>query len=751
MRFRALDYYGNQADTATYNDSYFTLGSTDGDISADLYDEESLDIFVGWTWENKKHRIVFTPNALSMLNTSDQIVIVDEEAIYSSDCLSGVGMTELATGLIETEEMMGTQINIIPPIIMNAGVNHCSSGGGVLTGYTEGDSIRIKIINSEGSFFLRPSQYGGSLVFNNQNTVIKEFNQTPYQVGGRNNSSHRLLTSDGREWDEFNVYGKVTFPVDMHLDEGQSRDSGCDNDGVCDSSELLVHITTGMDCIAAGGEWDSSGEESFCYMDYNGDGVYSPEEFEESVGTCINDCCETEGTGDNVGWCYIETVNGESYNHSLVSSNYIDVDQGDNNIADVSYRVWLLNNEDPPEEIYKTFDVEVELTLEEIPEYIKPLGSGWSWISLNVNSDDMSITNIFSNTNNLLEGDFIKGQTMASTYYSSYGWYPDNITMDILNCYLLDLNQDITIAYNGSVPNPEDVEIPLSSGWNWISYIPTSSYNINDAFVNIDLDEGDFIKGQTLASTYYSSYGWYPGELNLEPTTGYLIKTNSEHTLIYPDIQPEGNNQLIINTNPIPFKEYKKFENNSFVTVELKMDHLTIGKKDRVSIYKDKELRGVAYGKLCPINDKILFNLMAYSNKETEQDLTFVYYNDKTGNEYYIKETINFEKDDIRGNVYSPFTLTDMNMPYKYELQAPYPNPFNPTTTIKFSLMDNQSNLNLSIYDIRGRLVEIIYSGSMNYGYHTFKWDASRFSSGIYFVHMIADEHVFTKKITLLK
>ena len=142
---------------------------------------------------------------------------------------------------------------------------------------------------------------------------------------------------------------------------------------------------------------------------------------------------------------------------------------------------------------------------------------------------------------------------------------------------------------------------------------------------------------------------------------------------------------------------------------------------------------------------------MVYSNKETEQDLTFVYYNDKTGNEYYIRETINFEKDDIRGNVYSQFTLTDMNMPYKYELQAPYPNPFNPTTTIKFSLMDNQSNLNLSIYDIRGRLVENIHSGSMNYGYHTFKWDASRFSSGIYFVHMIADEHVFTKKITLLK
>ena len=77
------------------------------------------------------------------------------------------------------------------------------------------------------------------------------------------------------------------------------------------------------------------------------------------MGTCINDCCETEGTGDNIGWCFIETVNGESYNHSLVNSNYIDVDQGVNNMAEASYRVWLLNNEDPPEEIYKTYGTSI--------------------------------------------------------------------------------------------------------------------------------------------------------------------------------------------------------------------------------------------------------------------------------------------------------------------------------------------------------------------------------------------------------
>ena len=55
------------------------------------------------------------------------------------------------------------------------------------------------------------------------------------------------------------------------------------------------------------------------------------------------------------------------------------------------------------------------------------------------------------------------------------------------------------------------------------------------------------------------------------------------------------------------------------------------------------------------------------------------------------------------------------------------------------------------LYDLRGRLVETIYSGYIKHGFHKYKWNASRYASGIYFIHMIAGENVLTKKITLLK
>ena len=167
--------------------------------------------------------------------------------------------------------------SIADHIVMNQGVNHCDYGGGALPGYTEGDTVRIQIINSETSYFLRPSAYRGSLVFNNGVTIIKEFASTPYQLDGQNNNEI-LITNDGREWDEFNVYGKVT----NH--QGSSRET-CDDDGVCDSSELLDSYTNESDCTENDGEWDGL----LCYYDYNGDGEYSPDEVDENVADCYSD------------------------------------------------------------------------------------------------------------------------------------------------------------------------------------------------------------------------------------------------------------------------------------------------------------------------------------------------------------------------------------------------------------------------------------------------------------------------------
>ena len=502
--FHATDDYGNVK--TKYNNDYFILGSSDGDISAELYDEDNIDMFLGWTWESSKHRVKIAPRALEALQAGDQIVVVGENATQSTDCLSPTGITNLGSA----EVFLGVnENNISDHIVVDMGVNHCEYGGGALPGYSQGDSVRIQIIKADTSYFLRPSDYRGSMVFNNTHTIIKEFNTNPYTLGTVNNSYSDL--TDGRDWDNFNVYGKVT----NH--QGSTR--SCDGDGVCDTSELLELYTNETNCTANSGTWNGS----LCYYDYNGDGEYSPDEVDENIADCYSDCCSQQGTAENEEWCFIEEVNAEEYTHSLVHSNYLPAQTSS---ATVNYRVWLLD--DQGDEIYKTVDTDgfdIQIGTDDIPDYINNLEPGWNWISLNITEDNMSINNIFANSE-LSNADYIKSQTTASTYYSSGDqWYPD-WNMDLLNAYLIDINQETSILYHGTYSNPEDIIISLSTGWNWISYTPNASSSINTALASLSPDNLDYIKGQTVSSTYYSSGNqWYP-DITLEPTKGYMIKSS---------------------------------------------------------------------------------------------------------------------------------------------------------------------------------------------------------------------------------
>ena len=79
-----------------------------------------------------------------------------------------------------------------------------------------------------------------------------------------------------------------------------------------------------------------------------------------------------------------------------------------------------------------------------------------------------------------------------------------------------------------------------------------------------------------------------------------------------------------------------------------------------------------------------------------------------------------------------------------------YPNPFNPTTTISFSLQNN-SNVELSVYNIKGQLVETLVIEFKPSGEHSIVWNAENQASGIYFYKLKAGEYSKTRKMLLLR
>ena len=107
------------------------------------------------------------------------------------------------------------------------------------------------------------------------------------------------------------------------------------------------------------------------------------------------------------------------------------------------------------------------------------------------------------------------------------------------------------------------------------------------------------------------------------------------------------------------------------------------------------------------------------------------------------------------GNSYSDVSIIEL--PTEYQIKSLYPNPFNPICNIEFGLPVD-SEVIITVYNLQGREVAQIQNGSMNLGYHNLWWDASAYSSGIYFVNITmydplnkGNQFAEIRKITLLK
>jgi hypothetical protein len=90
-------------------------------------------------------------------------------------------------------------------------------------------------------------------------------------------------------------------------------------------------------------------------------------------------------------------------------------------------------------------------------------------------------------------------------------------------------------------------------------------------------------------------------------------------------------------------------------------------------------------------------------------------------------------------------------VPDVFALNQNYPNPFNPSTEISFDL-PTASHVNLTVYNVLGQKVETLIDGQMEAGRgHVVTWDATPYSSGVYFYRISTKDFMSTKKMVMLK
>lgn len=144
------------------------------------------------------------------------------------------------------------------------------------------------------------------------------------------------------------------------------------------------------------------------------------------------------------------------------------------------------------------------------------------------------------------------------------------------------------------------------------------------------------------------------------------------------------------------------------------------------------------------------FSQIAFvQGKGTSSEINYYYYSDEelAGGRYFYR----LKQIDFDGTFsYSNEIELEVGLPINYSLEQNFPNPFNPSTTIKFAL-PNQSKVKLVVYNSLGEQLDVLKDDLIESGYHEVVWEASNFASGVYFVRIEANDFVSVKKMLLLK
>ncbi|HMS64697.1 MAG TPA: T9SS type A sorting domain-containing protein [Ignavibacteria bacterium] len=94
------------------------------------------------------------------------------------------------------------------------------------------------------------------------------------------------------------------------------------------------------------------------------------------------------------------------------------------------------------------------------------------------------------------------------------------------------------------------------------------------------------------------------------------------------------------------------------------------------------------------------------------------------------------------------------SVPSSFKLYENYPNPFNPTTKIKFDILnsaDTPVNVNLTVYDSNGKEVKKLVDAALTSGTYEIEWDASDYATGAYYCKLETEIFSETKMMMLVK
>ncbi len=392
---------------------------------------------------------------------------------------------------------------------------------------------------------------------------------------------------------------------------------------------------------------------------------------------------------------------------------------------------------------------------------------GWKWLSfpaLDTVLDDADIAgNVLADILDPTILDFVLAQDYVIEYnFELEEWLNADQQFLRTQGFKFHMNDDADLDVPG-FKEPDNTAIFLtgSDEGNWIGYWLDETQDVSDAFNEYwDGSNIRFIQHQYWTATYFWGQWWYRVQHGHEPTLSYgdmvIVKCEEDiQSFRWDNSTPEDERTVHSETEYFTFEEQADYtpiyieldENNMPQEIGAFVNGICIG----AVVVEDTLTQINAYTTSVPPGN---IELELYYGGRSENQHISSYNCVSYSNPNIVMKQLSTKKSDdawfidLREDssmVPAPKTVTLSN----------YPNPFNPTTTISYSL-PHEGKVSLKIYNVKGQLVKQLIDGSQPEGYYGVVWngkDNARRSvaSGIYYYRITACCKTINKKMLLLK
>ncbi len=415
-----------------------------------------------------------------------------------------------------------------------------------------------------------------------------------------------------------------------------------------------------------------------------------------------------------------------------------------------------------------------------------PLAEGWNIVSFNVVSNQPNVASVFSplvNDNQLVKVQNESG--LAFEYLSTLNQWINQINeVQSTEGYYVKVNNNTNLSSTG-YHTPTPLTIPLSEGWNLIAYpylnqqqaMPLLETLIsNNSLVKIMNESGQAIE-------HLPIIGWVNELQHFNAGKGYAIKVAQNTNLVYPAESTTANIMVSqLKDNPIQRKQanhkeiaaknphfQKAWSGNGYKHFNLYVladDYLNaqLSAGDEIAVYDED----VCVGTHAVSETDSYFSIICSmkDNDETVNGYT-------PGNQYSLRifknqteyDTIEYVKisgDDFYSaggttllRVSNMLSADDLSLPKVTAIQSIYPNPFNPETTVQYSL-HKADRVEIEIYNIKGQKVKTLINEQQNAGHYQVSWqgkdsNGKSVASGMYFCRLKTTSKTLTRKMMLIK